>query len=326
MARDQPSYSADARHRTPRSDPPLNALIADAGGLLAVVARGAAFAGIAGAIGACALRFVVLRGPRPSGAIGVTTTGAIVSYGVTAALLAGVAILLRITAQAQAFASPDEPLFPVVGDVLRTDWGRVAAIQVAGVTAAFVGMSGARTFGRWGWATAVAGCCVLATTPAFMGHAVVAERWRTLAIAGDVLHVLAGGAWAGGLGALAWTMAKLARFPDTDDAVATLIDRFGPLAIAGASTLLATGVLAAAVQLRAPSDVLATSYGRILLVKVAVVATAAVLGRRHSLTAARDVRAGKRAAVARSIAGEVLVMVVVFSVTALLAGSPTPGE
>lgn len=315
----------DAASRRLRPALPVTAVLADAGGLAAVVARAVAFAGIAGTIGACAFHFFVVRtrgGATPIG--GSAVAEATTRFGAAAATLAGLAITARIVTEAFAFAEPGDSLASTIGAVLDTQWGNAATIEFCGAAAALAGFAAARTFGRWGWGTAIAACGVLATAPAFMGHAAASASWPATAIATDAVHVAAGGAWAGALGALAWTVRSLGA--NDDEVGATLIARFAPLALTGASALLVTGVISAAIHLRTLGDLIGTRYGGLLVIKVGVVLGVAMLGRRHMRTAAGEVRGGRRVAVARSIGGEVLLMLAVFAVTALLAGSPTPGE
>jgi putative copper resistance protein D len=108
--------------------------------------------------------------------------------------------------------------------------------------------------------------------------------------------------------------------------MAELITRFRVPALACAGTLLATGLLAAALRLRTPGDLVTSTYGNLLVAKAALVGIAAALGRRHSATAAARSAAGGSAAVWRSIAFEAAVFALVLAVTAVLAGSPPPGE
>ena len=330
------SYSAHVRRSSspdlPTATVPMNHFLTDAGGTLAILTRAVDFAAIAAVIGSGAFRFVVVRGQvNNDAADAVSAASDVARFGAAASLLLIAAVCGRVFAQAQAFLEPGEPLFPIIHLIAGTSWGRAASWQLAGAVVAVAGFGVAA--GRWktswlsgaGWCAAVAASVCAAFTLPFMGHANALEEWRLTGIAADGLHVLAGGAWAGALGALTWCVSRAVR-PGSDEAVATLIERFRPLALSSAAVLVISGAVSALLHIGSISELVSSTYGRLLLVKIAMVAAVATLGRKHSMTAARDVRAGRRGSVARSIGNEALLMIAVFLMTALLAGSPPPGE
>ena len=299
-------------------------VISDAGGAAAVVARAFALAATVGMAGAALFRMVVI----PTGiAVADDAVGRrVADAGLAAALVAVLATTIRIVLQAEAFASPGDAQLPLIATVARTTWGRAALIMIAASAVSAWGFGGARrgVAGRW-WQAAV-GALVACVAPAFMGHAAGQETAGSLAIAADTAHTIAAAGWAGGVLMLVLTARALASDADGGSRMAELITRFRVPALACAGTLLATGLLAAALRLRTPGDLVTSTYGNLLVAKAALVGIAAALGRRHSATAAARSAAGGSAAVWRSIAFEAAVFALVLAVTAVLAGSPPPGE
>ena len=299
-------------------------VISDAGGAAAIVARALALTATVGMAGATLFRIVVIPTgiPVADDAVGRRVADA----GFAAALVAVVATAIRIVLQAQAFASPGDALLPVIATVSRTTWGRAALVVIASAAVAAWGFGGARRgiAGRW-WQAAV-GSLVACIAPAFMGHAAAQETAGALAIAADAVHTIAAAGWAGGVVML--VLAARAFAPDADGGsrMAELIARFRVPALTCAAALLATGLLAAVLRLRTPADLVSSSYGTLLVAKLVLVGIAAALGRRHSVTAAARATSGGSAAMWRSIAIEAAVFALVLAVTAVLAGSPPPGE
>ncbi|MGH2653342.1 MAG: copper resistance CopC/CopD family protein [Actinomycetota bacterium] len=96
------------------------------------------------------------------------------------------------------------------------------------------------------------------------GHAAaVTPRWWGVGV--DALHLLAAGMWAGGIMALATVRPSGGwRGP----AARVLLDRFSPIALAAFVATVGFGVLRGTQELSALPDLLTTSYGRVLGLKV----------------------------------------------------------
>lgn len=114
---------------------------------------------------------------------------------------------------------------------------------------------------RWRWLTLVLAALFLGAL-APVGHAGVTVDWP---LASDVVHLLAAGAWVGGLPALAFYLV-------TAEAKtrATAVHRFGTLGLICVITLVASGLANAWTLVGAPSELIATTYGQVLLVKLAL--------------------------------------------------------
>jgi copper transport protein len=303
---------------------------ASVGDPVAVAVRWAWLLSLMGIVGAVAFRFAVLgRLERDAALAGVARRGeaALWFVALAAAALSVLSLLGRLWLQAAALGGSAWD-----GDRLRTllaqtSWGLAWTLQAIATVAFFVGLMVARLpYGRAaGWLGAGVAAILLSTVPALSGHA--AASGSALAIVSDAVHVMGGGVWMGSLAALlaVGIPAALSSRDAPGPAVAAMVAAFSPLALAGAATVAATGVVNAAVQLGAVSDLWATPYGRALLLKLALLAAVAALGWHHWR------RAGPRLgtpeavpALRRSIRAEVALGALVLLVTAVLVALPTP--
>jgi copper transport protein len=120
---------------------------------------------------------------------------------------------------------------------------------------------GSRTLPIW-----VAGALVLLAAG---GHAAgVDPAWYGIGL--DAIHLLAAGLWAGGIAALALVHPP-GGWRSTEARV--LLARFTPVALAAFGTTVVAGGLEAITQLGSISALFDTAYGRVLLVKMALVAS-----------------------------------------------------
>jgi putative copper resistance protein D len=185
---------------------------------------------------------------------------------------------------------------------------------------------------RWAACLAISGGLLAGL--AFAGHAnaeVGIDSW--VHHAGDAAHLLAAGAWLGGLAPLAALLERLGRSPTTGaiDAGAEIAARFGNWAALSVGVLLLTGTLNAYYLLASPQALTDTPYGQLLLVKLllfAVMLAIAAVNRTRWTAALRADRgdAATRAAAARrlrrnvllegSLAAGVIVLVATLGVTA----------
>ena len=91
-------------------------------------------------------------------------------------------------------------------------------------------------------------------------------------------HAIAAGVWIGGL---AWLLLRLRAVPR--GAWASLVGRFSMVAAAALFVVLATGVARALAEIGAPADLVRTSFGVALLVKLGLVAVLVALGAHNRL-------------------------------------------
>ncbi|GEM00335.1 copper resistance CopC/CopD family protein [Cellulomonas terrae] len=205
----------------------------------------------------------------------------------------------------------------------------VTAAVVLG-TAAAVGLLGRGTStGPRRFASLTAGA-VAVVAPAFLGHTRAATP-EVLVVGADMLHLLAGSIWLGGLVGLALTLRDLA---DRPDAAAVVLARFSGIAAGVLGALVAAGTVLAWRIVGSWDALVSTGYGRLLLVKVAfaLVAVAIAGWNRYRLVPAlrasnrqRTRRAGADL-VRRAVVAEASVLVVVLAVTGFLVDRSPQAE
>jgi putative copper resistance protein D len=210
---------------------------------------------------------------------------------------------------------------------METHWGGAWLIQFAAGVATFVGFVLAARRHAAGWPIAALACIVLAMTPALAGHAAASERLQTVSVLTDTLHVIGAAGW---LGSLLWLVAVgILVQPVTGESrgarVALLARSFSPAALSFAALVTATGVVSAWLRLGTVPALWGTSYGQVLLLKLAVLTGAAGTGlynwKRIQPTLGTD---GATDRLARSATIELGIGLVVIVVTAVLVAMPTP--
>ena len=301
-----------------------------------VVVRWLTFIALLAIIGANAFHWLVLGALRRRGethfACAATASRRAASFGVGAAMLLGLASVARLYAQSAAMN--DMPAM-VHGTTLRmmllhSLWGADWIAQMAIVILALVGFAIARRVSRVGWTVALIAALLLAFTPAFAGHAVAAPRFTTLAILADGLHVLGAGGWLGSLLAIVVVGIPVALALDANErgpAVAALVSAFSPLALGFASLVAVSGLVSAWLHLKHVSALWQSDYGRVLLIKLAVLSLV-VLSGAYNWLRVRPTLGDARGAVRirRSATAELLIGAVVLMVTAVLVATSTPAD
>jgi len=159
---------------------------------------------------------------------------------------------------------------------------------------------------------------VLAITPGLSGHA-GAQSSALLAVFVDWVHVLAAGAWGGGLLVLAAAAPAVVRATTAETRgplLRGITRRFTRIALTALVALVATGVVATLMLTNSLNDVIDTTWGRILLAKIAVVVAAV-------LAAGIARRASK--SFAKAVQIEALLIVAAIALTGTLTGlAPRP--
>ena len=153
------------------------------------------------------------------------------------------------------------------------------------------------------------------------GHAVA--HAGTIAVAAQAAHVFGVGGWLGTLTVL-WMTCR--RMMSTDD-LATIVRSFSPVALASAGLIAGAGVATFFIHVGGLSELLSTSYGLVLLLKVAVFLSAASVGYvnwRHLTPRLRET--GQRERFARAAALEIALATTAVLLTTVLTNLPQPGE
>ncbi len=231
----------------------------------------------------------------------------------------------------------DAVKWQVVREVLNTRFGHVTEVRLMLLGAALVPLSftgplvRSRRVARWWSITAVIVAVGLAATPGYAGHAATGD-FTIFAVPLDTLHVLAMSVWLGGLVVLLLA----AMGGGFSGGLRRALSTFSRIAFWCVVVLVLSGVFASWRQVGfAIRGYTHTSYGNILLVKLAIVVgllglaavsrsivrrrRAAPLDAPDSAIAAIDERTivGLR----RSVAGEVALGLAVLAVTAMLVNA-----
>jgi copper transport protein len=212
---------------------------------------------------------------------------------------------------------------------------RLVLLLVAGLGLVALLRSG-RTPGRRHLVAAALVAGPLLLTWPLSGHASAGElAW--LATPVDALHLLAVGAWTGGLALL--TLGLLRR--GSDDELAQSLPRWSRLATAAVVLMVLTGLFAAWREVRALEPLTGTAYGQLLIAKTTAVILMLVIGnagrrwvrRRYTMAvvhAATATATAERPAptrpqvrqLRRSVLAETCIAVAVIGVTAVLVETP----
>ena len=208
-----------------------------------------------------------------------------------------------------------------------TPWGTTWMWGMGGSLVAMVGLVAAAKGVRAGWPIGGAAVLALSTFPALTGHASGTGPLRPLTLTADTLHVLAAGGW---IGTLTFVLYAERGWRRRSGAAAhsllpLLVPRFSPVAIACLATLVVTGLAAAWTHLPSLGALVSSSYGRILSLKLGLVAGVAGLGfvSWKELTPRLGEASGQNA-LRGAATVELLVAHVVLLVTAILVVTPPP--
>src|SRR5215831_18620322 len=129
------------------------------------------------------------------------------------------------------------------------------------------------------WITAFLAGLLLASL-ALVGHTQTSDGALWVGhVSADGAHLLAAGAWLGGLLALGYVLTCARRFPsaETTAHAVTALVRFSGMGYAAVAVLIGSGLVNAWVLVGPPTRLLTTPYGQLLLVKVCLLAGMLVL-------------------------------------------------
>ena len=234
--------------------------------------------------------------------------------GLIASLTAAGALMLRAWAHTAATFGFADALAraSLTAVVIESRWGRSWQLQLACAIAcsgafAYVRASGGR---RSAWLLASGAGIGLAIALTLTGHAAGAPPRMAI----HVGHLLGGGVWLGTLAGLAAIRSRVSATFRTG-----LLRGFSPVALTGAAALAATGILAGWLYVGSFSNLTGTSYGQVLLLKLALVAGAAACG----FVNWRSLQSG-RAEPGRVVALELMLAVAIVLTTAVLTETEHP--
>ena len=277
------------------------------------LARASSFVGLFALIGATAFRTLVL--PRARGinlAIRVRMEQRAALVGLAASVLLILSAFARIFLESEMMSAlPGMRTMSMRDMAMHTQWGFALRLELAAALVALVSFALAARRLRGAWWVASIMAIVLALTPALAGHAAASPKSSVLMIGSDFLHVLGGASWLGSLLAvivigfpLSLTLDGVERW----SSIAALVNSFSPIALASATVVVVSGLIASWVHLEHLSALWQTTYGQVLLLKLLLVAIALTIGaynfrrvRPHLITEAGSGRLGRSAAIELSV-------------------------
>jgi putative copper export protein/methionine-rich copper-binding protein CopC len=299
----------------------------DAESPLYAAIRWLGFIGLLGLVGAVSFGRLVIPGALRRQAPSEWATEARVQLRRAALAALGVlflALLLRLAAQSVAIHGS---IAALDGSLLTaTLWGKAWLAQLLGLALATAALLPTRETAGTTWMLTIA-IMVVAASFALSGHAAAVPENMAFAIPIDTLHILGAGGWIGtlllvvtvGLPAIIRSGAA-----DRGRTVAILINTFSPFALIFAGLAALTGLVSAWTQLGAVDALWTTRYGRVLLVKLALVAMVMGAGAYNAYRvrpALGSETSGVR--IQRSATVELLIAALVLAATAVLVATPT---
>lgn len=289
-------------------------------------ARWVEFTALLALLGCLTMRLTILpRLARSGVAVAAAQDGVLRLARATGVLLVIVAVVrldaeLRTMHGAQAYDGGT-----VRATLFETSWGQGWVTGIVAVLVALVALGFARRSAA-AWAVAAVAGAVAAFAPGMTGHAVASAGVGGVLI--DGVHVLGAGIWIGTLIAMVVVCLPALRAGDTPGGgmrVASLVRAFTPVALTGAGVVVVAGLLSAWLRLGGIAPLWETVYGRVLLVKLALVAGVLGIGawnwKRVSPSLGTDDSPGR---IRRTASFELVVGLLILAVTAVLVGTSPP--
>ncbi|MBW3534980.1 MAG: CopD family protein [Gemmatimonadetes bacterium] len=294
------------------------------------------FTAVIGMVGVPAFRLAVAGATAGGERLGGILAPAARRSRTLAWAVGGLALALvpvRLVLQATALFGADAWRPTRLGALLESTWGAgwalhlgLASLFLLGV--AWPGAGGARARGWWVAASAGMG---MPLAVALSGHAAAAGP-TVLAVLNDGVHVAAAGLWAGTLACVLLVGIPALRegVESEEDGILpgldVLVAAFSRLAVVAVGMLVLSGLVSAWLQVGGIGALFGTSYGRTLLLKLALVVPAVALGFYNWRVVRPAIKGRPRVGLFRLPASvEVLLALAVLMVTAVLVALPRPG-
>lgn len=246
----------------------------------------------------------------------------------TALLLFIMASLIRLVIQSDLIPeAANARMAAVVATARHTRWGRGWMIGAGSAVVTLAGLLAVRAY-VVGWIVAALGTVGICLGEALTGHAGVVTRHSSVAVAVDLAHFLGAGGWLGGLAAMLRCGLPVLNDLDADRAMrngSMLVRAYHRAAMECVALVALTAIIALWIRLGAVSDLWTTDYGRIVLLKVALVGVLLGFGWHHwrkVVTAEWESQTAPR--FQRTAAAELVVGAVVVAITAVLVATALP--
>lgn len=292
-----------------------------------LVRRWLGIAALAGLIGMLAVAgFVLARASRRED-VGATIRAASRRLRAVAsgcAMVAAATGVADLTAEARHARPSGATAGAAVEIVTSTRWGHAWAVREVALVALIVLLVRIRATGRAFGASLALLLALTVSAEAFMSHAAAVHGARPAALVSDAVHIAAACIWLGALPALAIVVsARPTSTARRADVVRAVGGRFSALVIVSVAAVLVTGLYNAAREIATVHGLVSGSYGRSLLVKIAILVVLAAVGgmnaaRLHPATG-RSPRLSRRLVLVETGVGAILLLAV-----AVLVESPPP--
>jgi copper transport protein len=287
------------------------------------VARWGLFAAVALLVGGLAFRLVVLPAEVP-GAV-ERRTHALTTIAAFAAIDIGVVGLVLRSQNALQLPFVDLLYGDLGPFATQTRFGIAWMVTTLGfaVCAALLVLAWAADAISLRWPALILGLVLLTAFP-LSGHQATEPNASFVGRLADWLHLAAAALWVGGLVMLAFVVWRVA-----PDLRRQAFLRFSRIATVLVAVLVVAGTVVAIERLPAVADLWETSYGRILLLKLAIVALALGWGAVHHFVVRPRLERGDATGrgIGRSLVGESATAMAVLLVAAVLVnGAPPPVE
>jgi copper resistance protein D len=223
-------------------------------------------------------------------------------------------------------AADQDVLLAVVRD---TSFGQVWVARLALVAAIVIRMTRNSSANNRDWAIVCLAALLLASL-ALIGHTQTHDGALQVAhISTDGAHLLAAGAWFGGILALGCLLMLARRSPSMEhdvDAIAALV-RFSRMGYAAVGTLIGSGLINSWILVGSPEGLITTRYGQLLLVKVCLLAGMLALAAQNRLRLVPTLQGSKKSCrpvepslrlVRRNVIGEQLLGLAIVLIVAWL--------
>lgn len=282
------------------------------------LARWLLFIALALLIGPLAMRLLILGGPLPDRLEQLFHIVAVVAA--LAAINAGIAAFVVRASNALQLSFSDL----VYGDLQpfaeKTRFGVAFLVMTVGlgVVAALLMVAWAfdRSGPRW-WALGLS--IALASGLSLSGHQATESNASRVSELADWVHLVGACIWVGGLVTLAFLV-----WPTAPELRRRAFLGFSRLAVVVVGAMVLAGGYLALVRLPELSDAWETHYGRLLLLKLAIILVALAWGGVHHTFVRPRLEAGKEPRVRPSLIGETTVALAVLLAAAVLTNASPP--
>jgi copper transport protein len=261
------------------------------------------YAGLALFLGAASTCLFVLKGRLPAGGVLLLRAAALVAF---------VGFCAMVWAERDLIGARSlMPLFDTVEGKYLLALGVALVLCIVAVVCVDLWPA------RWSLLCLGAAGALAVLAHVLAGHADAPSAWRILNILAQWVHMCAIGVWVGGL---AWLLLGIRG--QSREERATAVEAFSRLATVTLVVVLATGVARSYAEVRTPSNLVHTTYGITLLVKVGLVVLVVALGALSHYRWVPSLKTTEGAAhrFRLNSSGELALAASVLAVTAVLSG------